>query len=735
MSRSSRFLLLAIALCAASCARRSVEKPSNQTPVILISIDTLRSDHLPAYGYKGIATPNIDALRKDSILFERAYSNVPLTLPSHISILTGLLPGQNGVRDNVGFRLADNVPMVQELLKKNGYATGAAVSAFVLRRETGTGRGFDFFDDLVKPVNGETLIARVQRTAGETWRAAQSWLDAQGGKPFFLFLHFYDPHTPYEPPEPFFSRYENHYDGEIAYTDAVIGDVIADLKQRNLYDKALIILVSDHGEGLGDHGEREHGIFVYRESLQVPLIVKLPRSAKAGSTVATPVQLIDVFPTILDLTATPLPANGGQKGQSLLAFADGGAAAPVYSETYYPLFHFGWSDLHSLIDGNDHYIRAPQPELYDLASDPGEKTNTLEQNRRAYTKLRAAIEPFVTAAKAPTNIDREEAAKLAALGYVGSTVSVAPGQSLPDPKTKIDVYADIERALGLFHKGKIDESFALTNRLLADNKQLTDLWDLKAKILWQEGHRKEAIDAAKEGLHHIPNSVALLYDVASLSLSVGDIDTAEKHAEIAVMMEPGEAHIILAKVALRRGDEARAEREAKAAVGTAHDPTDALSILAGLAKERGDLQQALAYCDQAVAAAPRGPGKHPGMHAQRGDILARLGRTDEAEKEFRAEIENTPGAPQAYASLVMLLATQRRLDEATKVVLQMVQNAPQPHTYAIVADTLVAIGDERGAMYWAYQGLQRYPNNAELRALPEKVRKFAPAIRKKLGSG
>src|SRR4051812_3498684 len=188
----------------ASCGKRSIGSPSATTPVILISIDTLRSDHLPAYGYKGVATPNIDALRADSILYERAYSHVPMTLPSHISILTGMLPADSGIRDNMGNRLPDSVPTLAELLKKNGYATGAAVSAFVLRRETGMARGFDFFDDSTKVVTKSEALGRIQRVGAETLQAARKWLDGQGARPFFLFLHLYDPHTPYEPPEPFF---------------------------------------------------------------------------------------------------------------------------------------------------------------------------------------------------------------------------------------------------------------------------------------------------------------------------------------------------------------------------------------------------------------------------------------------------------------------------------------------------------------------------------------------------
>jgi arylsulfatase A-like enzyme/predicted Zn-dependent protease len=724
-----------------SCGRSSVGTPSRTTPVVLISIDTLRSDHLPAYGYNGVATPNIDALRADSILYERAYSQVPLTLPSHTTIFTGMLPGDNGVRDNVGYRVDPKIPTIQGLLKKNGYVTGAAVSAFVLRHETGIANGFDFFDDDVEPLkenepsNLPAVIGRVQREGHDTLVAGQKWLDAHADQPFFFFLHLYDPHTPYTPPEPYFSRYRNHYDGEIAYSDSVVGDLIADLKRHGVYDKALIILLSDHGEGLNEHGEEEHGLFLYREALQVPLMVKLPNSRKAGATVKTPVELVDVFPTILDRTATPLPAGGHRAGQSLLSFLDGkGAPRAIYSETYYPKFHFGWSDLHSLIDGNDHYIRAPKPELYDLASDPGEKNNTLQSNRRAYVKMRTAIESFVQQASAPSNIDPEEAAKLAALGYVGSTAATKEGEALPDPKDELGAFQDIRIAFTDYRAGNEEKALALTNHLLESNAQITDLWDLKSKILWKMNREKEAVEAGKDGLRHVPGAIALLYDVANLAFSMGDLDTAQQHAEIAVAIEPGEAHQILARIALKRNQIDKAESEAKAAVAAAHDPTAMLMMLATIEKAKGNLPAALTYLDQAADRVSRhNPPQLAGLHLSRGDLLARLGRGEEAEREFRAEIADFPKtSSDAYASLIMLLATERRLDEATKLVFEAIKAVPQPHTYAVVAETLAAIGDMNGAMFWIGQGLHQYPSDGELRAMPARVRAAAPALRKQL---
>lgn len=720
----SRILLVAIAAVIVASAgffvwrRTSLPGGSSSTPVILISIDTLRSDHLPAYGYGAVSTPNIDALRADGILYERAYSHVPLTLPSHTSILTGLLPSDHGVRDNVGFRLANTVPTVQEALKKNGYATGAAVSAYVLRHETGLARGFDFYDDQVEPIGPSRVIGRVQREGGETLQAATSWLDSESGKPFFFFLHLYDPHTPYHAQEPFFSRYENKYDGEIAYADSVVGDLIRRLKQSGVYDRALVILLSDHGEGLNEHGEEEHGIFLYREDLQVPLIVKLPRSSQHGATVKTPVELVDVFPTILQQTATPMPA-GRHTGASLLAFLKGGQDRPIYAETFYPRFHFGWSDLHSLIEGNEHFIRAPQAELYDLASDPGEKKNVLEQNRRSYVRMREAIEPFVREAAAPTNIDPEDVAKLAALGYVGSTVDTHAGANLPDPKTTVGVFNQIRQAYTWFRNGKEDDALRLTNQLLAANSQITDLWDLKFNIYDKLGKKAEAMEAAKEGLRHAPTSVALLFDVATSALALNDFNTAKEHAEIALKMEPGRAHEVLGRIYAAQGDHARAMQEEKAAIGTMSDPTPALMTLASLSKEGGDLNGALDYLNQiAERVARKRPPRLQELHLNRGDVLARLGRNEEAEHEFRSEITDFPSDPRAYTSLALLLTSEHRVEEATNLIYEAVKAAPQAHSYALVSDTLKAMGDENGALYWAAQGLQKYPQDPELRRMP-----------------
>ncbi|MFP5285977.1 MAG: sulfatase, partial [Thermoanaerobaculia bacterium] len=322
--------LLPLAFLLAACTPGTKPSIPEGTPVVIISIDTLRADHLPAYGYRGVETPAIDRLRADGILFEKAYSPTPLTFPAHSSLLTGVLPGVHGVRDNVGYRLdAQRLPYLPRLLKDRGYATGGAVSAYVLQGKGGLDAGFDLYEDSVE-FRTNAGLGGMQRPGSETLKLSLDWLRGAKDEPFFFFFHIYEPHTPYAPPEPFASRYPSRYDGEIAAADKIVGDLLSALEGFEVYDDALIVLVSDHGEGLGDHGEEEHGVLLYDEAIHVPLIVKLPGGKRAGSTISKPAQLTDVVPTVLSLLGLPLPED--LKGTSLLELEE----APerrIYSET------------------------------------------------------------------------------------------------------------------------------------------------------------------------------------------------------------------------------------------------------------------------------------------------------------------------------------------------------------------------------------------------------------------
>jgi arylsulfatase A-like enzyme/Flp pilus assembly protein TadD len=710
-----------LSLLLVACAPNDrLPPPSMDTTVILISVDTLRSDRLPAYGYEAVATPHLDAFRADAILYEHAYSHYPLTLPAHVSLLSGLLPADHGVRDNVGYKMGEEVPSIVAILKENGYATGAAVSSFVLRQEMGLARGFDFYDDQVQPVGRHRALGLIQRAGDETVEVAKTWIADQQG-PFFFLLHLYDPHTPYDPPEPYRSRYQDPYDGEVAWTDEVVGDFLKDLKTRGIYDDALIIFLSDHGEGLGDHGEDEHGLFLYREAIQIPLIMKLPKSKFAGSTVSSPAQLIDIFPTILERVGlnVDLGRNGTTSNRmSLTTLIHDPPTEPrlIYSESYYPRFHFGWSDLHSLIDGTNHYIHAPTPELYRLDEDFREQHNVLESRRPLYFAMREQIEPYIRAADAPLPVSPEEAAKLAALGYLGSTVQTRPGEELPDPKDKIDTFRDMTRAFTEFRDGRLDESLALIDRHLAENHRIVDLWSLKSKVLTRMGRYDEAILAAREALTLSPQMSHITIDLAELYLRRKQLDEAEQHADLLMESEPARAHDFFARIAIERGDLDRAEREAELAASSARDKVFALITLARVKRDRDKLEEALAILDRAQAAR-KSKQVVQNLHFMRGDVLARLGRGEEAEKEFREEIRLFPEEPQPYKNLMLVLAAEGRLKEATQLVYELLEASPTPPAYAEVVHMHQVLGDERGARYWTRKGLEQFPNDQELRKL------------------
>ena len=313
--------------------------PSVSGPIVLISIDTLRADRLPVYGYQGIRTPAIDALAADAVLFERTYAHAPQTLPSHVSMLSGRLPFEHGIRDNLGFTVSPDERLLPDYLKERGIVSAGIVSSYVLRDELGLGRSFDLYDSQMPMATSEMSIGQVQRDGLASLAVAERWLDGLSSNHFFLFWHIYEPHTPYRPPE----RYSQYapYDGEVAFADEIVGRFLDALRARQLYDEATIIVSSDHGEGLGDHGEREHGVFVYDESIHVPLIIKLPAGVNGGTRTAQPVQHIDLVPTILDLVGVPQqgrPARlrlradhdrGGRRGSSNRGRNSAHRAAPT----------------------------------------------------------------------------------------------------------------------------------------------------------------------------------------------------------------------------------------------------------------------------------------------------------------------------------------------------------------------------------------------------------------------
>ena len=662
----------------AACSPR--RETAASAPVILISVDTLRSDHLPAYGYRGLQTPNLDALRRDSILFQRAYSHCPMTLPSHLTILTGLLPTEHQVRNNIGYHFdASKAPTLAKVLRDRGYHTGAAVSSYVLRADTGVNSGFDFYDDSI-PVAAAGAVSEHRRSGFETVKIAKSWIAKNAGKPFFFFFHIYEPHAPYEP----------SYDGEIAKSDVIVGDLIRHLRTLGVYDRALIVFLSDHGEGLWQHGEDQHGILLYRESLQVPLFLKLPRSDRRGETIARPVQLADVFPTILNLLGVL------RSDRSLLTET----AKPIYSETLYPRIHLGWSELRSLIRGDDQYIEGPRPELYDLVRDPDETRDLVATDRRGAAAMRRDLEAFPSEITPLQGIDPEEAKKLAALGYVGTPRNRSG--PLPNPRDAIGHLQEIKAAFQLADQRRYDQAIPVFRSLLAGNPRLQDVWSKLGEVLVATDRYPEAIETYKSAIaqsEHFSPDLALGLGFAYLKS--GNAQEAMQHAQLAINTNRREANELLARAHIEARQFPQAEECARAAIDAGGRQPTSILLLAEVQRAEGNLQAALTTIAEAEARAhAMGVGHLYAIDYLRGDVLARLNRPEEAVAAFRREIANSPDHLQSYANLAVIYLVEENRLAANDVLSEMARINPHRGAYMLAAKTLDAFGDRAGAARW-----------------------------------
>jgi len=674
-----RLAILVLLFCAA-CARR--EAHFENAPVILISVDTLRSDHLPMYGYRGVETPHLDALRRDAVLFERAYSHCPMTLPSHLSIFTGLLPTEHGVRNNIGYRFdRAKFRTLAEVLRGRGYRTGAAVSSYVLRSETGADDGFDFYDDAI-PVAAAGALSEHQRSGYETLNAAESWLGANESQPFFLFFHIYEPHASYEP----------SYDGEIAKSDAIVGQLLDRLKRDGVYDRALIVFLSDHGEGLWNHGEDQHGILLYREALQVPLLIKLPRSARKAASVARPVPLDAVFATVLDTLGIE------SSERSLLRDAP---SAPIYSETLYPRIHLGWNELRSLISDRHHYIDGPRPELYDVVADRAETRDLVASDRRVAASLRAELAKFPSKIEDIGAIDPEEASKLAALGYLGSAKNRSG--PLPNPRDEIGSIAEIKSAFALAEQHRDDAAIAALRALLAKNPRLSDAWSKLGELLVATGRYHEAIAAYQSAIARTERfSPDLALGLGFALLEAGKPADAATHAQLALASNPREAHELLARAALAQGRVGEAEQHARAAIDAGDRQPSSILLLAEVERGAGRLQEALQTVDEAARRANDLEVRHLyGADYLRGDLLARLDRPDEAAAAYEREIAASPDHLQSYANLALIQLIEGKRADADRTLERMARANPHRGAYMLAAKTLDAWGDKKGAARWS----------------------------------
>ncbi len=549
--------------------------------------------------------------------------------------------------------------------------------------------------------SGERSIGQVQRGGEDTLAAAEKWLNARDQrKPFFLFLHLYEPHKPYAPP-PRFSAYEP-YDGEIAYADEIVGRLLDRLRALDAYDRATIVLLADHGEGLGDHGEQEHGLFLYNATTQVPLIVKLPGQSRARR-VTTPVQHIDIVPTILDLAGAPTRA--GLRGRSLRPLLEGTGTLPdtgIYSEALYARYHFGWSELYGLTDARYRMIRAPRDELYDLERDPKEAASIAAERPQVRQAMRTALETLIahTPIGAPSAVTDEDRQRLAALGYVGggSNGSLSlPGDSLADPKDKVQVLEKYRRATDLAGDLRFAEATTLYREVLADDPGMTDVWLQLAEVYTRQGMQVDAVNAFKEIIKRNPKDAGSLIGAAAGLLRLGKLDEAQQHGELAVSVAPAGAHEILAKIALARRDKVAALREAKLAQEA--DPTLPMPLyVEGLLDyNQGRYEEALGPLLRARDALKGRTVQMNDLNYYIGDSLARLERYGQAEPYLVDEVRVFPHNMRARAGLAMLYRAMGRDLDSEHAVDELLRVSPTPEGRAMAAQLYTMFGEPEKA--------------------------------------
>jgi len=665
-------------------ARASAPVPG---PIILISIDTLRADHLPAYGYDKIKTPAIDGLAEDGIVFERAYSHSPQTLPSHVSMLTGRLPFETGVRDDDA-GLKANERLLAQMLRERGYATAGVVSSGLLRRATGLAQGFDFFDDQMPADDRELTASQRRRDGRESEAIAENWLDSVGSTRVFLFLHLDDPHAPGGPVE--HVEGTPPYDGQIAYADEVLGRFLRYLKKHQLYDQSTIVLVSDHGEGLGDHGELQHGLFVYDENIRVPLIVKQAAGLGAGRRVTDIVQHADIVPTVLDLARAPIPRN--LRGRSLKPLTDGTGAVPetvVYSESQYGRNRFGWSDLVSIRDGRFEYIRAPHEELYDIQRDPHERDNLAGAGAtpRRRAELRSALARLLG----------EEPAAIVS-GAKDSDVAAI------DPKDKVEIAEWYLNALDLVVSRQWPKAIELFQRIARQVPDSADVWNQLARVAELMDRNDLALSAYQHVIDLDSSDPRPLIQAARVSLVVRKLDEAEDlgmRALDAAGLTPralADAHAVLTSIALARHD-ADAAREHSAAARKA-DPSSLLPLYvdAKLLYEEGDFAGALTRLEKANAAILKDQSAPvPGLHQLTAQALIWADRPAEAETHLLDELKEYPHNLEARAALATLYQSGDEYDQAAGVVSDLVRITPTPDAYTLAAKLWASLGDQKQA--------------------------------------
>jgi arylsulfatase A-like enzyme/Tfp pilus assembly protein PilF len=651
-----RTVIVGVLVLAAAAAWRL--RPATRPNVLLITLDTTRADHIGCYGHKEARTTAIDSLAAGGVTFDNAYVTVPMTLPSHASMLTGLYPAENGLPDNGAGRLADTVPTLAELLQQHSYNTGAFIGSIVLHARSGLDRGFDLYDDDM--VGGEQHgdESHLMRNARLVVDSALNWLNSQDDDPFFCWLHFFDPHAPYQGhAEIFGDRFaSNPYDGDIAFADVHIDRLLQRLKETGKYDNTLIIVVGDHGEGFGDHDELEHGFLLYNPTVRVPLIVVDPRTTAAGTRVAAPVSLVDLMPTVLDCLEIPSVAHAS--GQSLQPALQRQPleSHPCYSQTTSAFSAFGWAPLKSITTDAWKYIQTTHDELYDLRQDPGELHNlaaTNAEQAQQMQQLLADVEAQMAVVEVAENeLSEADRRALLALGYVGgsgNTAPATPGEPRPDVKDMIRFYNADMAARKQMSSGQLEAAIAALQQTIEEAPGFVRARLTLGAAYQMQDRLDDAAAVYEEALRLAPDSHEANFDFATLQAGRGETESAIEHYRAAIEARPSAAtaHINLATLLYSSGDIDGARQSFEAALQAFPDSTAGQFNYGVFLAEQGELDAGVQHVERAAALNPR----NPQIQFRLGELLVQQGRFGAAAERFAETLRLNPRYPQAAEQL------------------------------------------------------------------------------------
>jgi arylsulfatase A-like enzyme/tetratricopeptide (TPR) repeat protein len=667
----SHYFRFILAITFLACGSAEAKDDLN---LLLITIDTLRADHLGCYGYKGVETPNIDKLAEKGTRFVNTYAQVPFTLPSHASLFTSTYPMWNGVRDNAGPPLPEENVTLAEVLKQNGYATAAFTAAFVVDSFFQLNQGFDTYHDNFPPRDSSLVPGEeggLQRRADEVLVPALAWIDKNAERKFFTWVHFYDPHHPYNPPEPYRSQYRScPYDGEIAYVDSVVGKLFNFLSEKRLTKKTVIVIVSDHGEALGEHGESYHGYYLYDSTLRVPFILSVPGLPSHAPQVALPVSLLDVAPTLLQVLGIPRPAQ--MQGRSLLASILGREQdpEPIYGESLFANLHFGWGTLYAFRLGHHKLIQSKRPELFDLEKDPGEKINLFAENRALATTLREKLEAMATRyrrdppEKAAPKLSQEALNKLRALGYIGAPSEATQSMTadLPDPRGRIHFYNLYLQAASQQGNGRLVEAAATYLLMLHEDPTLSIVHHQLGSVYFKMKKYPMAVESFQAALKLNAKSDASILALARTYGEMGKYPEAESGYERALALKPDDPANLdnLAVILMKMGSWDKAKQTLEHAVALGSPLKESFYHLGVCYQRDRRLDEAAAQFRKAIEI----DSKFAGAYYNLGVIYAQQGKQNAAIEEFQKAVEAKPNFAEPHFNLGSIYARQDKLTTA-----------------------------------------------------------------------